>query len=328
MQQAEKYLRVYWDEDGMLVIEGRLPAEEGAVVERALDATREELFGSSKRRERGAAVESSGTNASAESSAKESSGTNASAESSAKGSGETAVTVPHQRGSWSRQTAEALVQISQAALCARNDEPLARPAQVVVHVDAQVLADVHADGRCELEGGATIAADTMRRLSCDADVLAVVHGPKGEPVASGRRTRKASGRLRHVLWQRDQGCVFPGCPCHRFLHAHHVRHWADGGPTDLGNMILLCRFHHRLVHEGGFSVEQTPHGVRFSDPRGEPVAEHQPLPLVYEDPIFVWKLQHPRSIDATTTMPDWEGERPDYGEMLQPLFERKHGLCA
>ncbi|MFC1611368.1 DUF222 domain-containing protein [Myxococcota bacterium] len=338
MQQAEKYLRVYWDDTGMLVIEGRLPAEEGAVVERALDAARDELFGSSKRRKRGAVVESSGSIASAESSSKESSGINDSAQSSSKRpsgindsaqSCETdeAVTAPRQRGSWSRQSAEALLQISQAALCARNEDTLARPAQVTVHVDAQVLADVHAEGRCELEDGATIAADTMRRLSCDADVLAVVHGPEGEPPASGRRTRKASGRLRCALWQRDQGCVFPGCACHRFLHAHHVRHWADGGPTHLGNLILLCRFHHRLVHEGGFSVEQTPDGLRFSDPRGEPVAEHQPLPLVYEDPLFVWRLKH-RSIDATTTMPDWEGERPDYGEMLRPLFERERGLCA
>jgi hypothetical protein len=87
--------------------------------------------------------------------------------------------------------------------------------------------------------------------------------------SGGRRgpCRRPSGER-----SRDRTCRFPGCGQHRFLHAHHIQHWAHGGGTDLSNLIQLCTHHHRLVHEGGYSVERRRGGaVRFRRPDGQAV---------------------------------------------------------
>lgn len=81
----------------------------------------------------------------------------------------------------------------------------------------------------------------------------MAHEPDGRIVGVGRRTRTVSPSLRRALEARDRGCRFPGCGL-RFTDAHHVRHWADGGETNLSNLVLLCRRHHRAVHEGGVRV--------------------------------------------------------------------------
>jgi hypothetical protein len=84
----------------------------------------------------------------------------------------------------------------------------------------------------------------------------------------GRKTRSVPPALRRALNARDGGCTFPGCTARRFVDAHHVEHWADGGPTDLDNLLLLCRHHHRLVHEGGYTVTITGRSVAFHRPDG------------------------------------------------------------
>ena len=122
---------------------------------------------------------------------------------------------------------------------------------IVVHLEAEVLADGRA-GRCEIEHRTAIAAETARRLCCDAGIVPVVDGPNGEPLSVGRRTRSIPPAVRRALSSRDRGCRFPGCSATHRLHGHHVRHWANGGETSLDNLILLCPTHHRLVHEGGF----------------------------------------------------------------------------
>jgi len=267
-QQTEKLLKTYWDDDGMFVIEGRLPAEEGAIVEQALEAARRQLFDKDDSAESSEAERASTEAAVAEDDSAESSGAERASTEAAvaeSDSAESEVAAPQRTISWPRQRADALVQVAEAALAAEGSPHGAR-AQVTVHVDAAVLADVHAAGRSELEDGAAIAADTVRRLSCDADVLAIVHGEEGEPLGPGRRSRKVTSRLRRTLWQRDQGCVFPGCTCQQYLHAHHVQHWAEGGPTELDNLVMLCRYHHRLVHEGGFSVDTHTGEPRFFSP--------------------------------------------------------------
>ena len=122
--------------------------------------------------------------------------------------------------------------------------------EIVVHVEAEVLTDGRA-GRCEIEHGTAIAAETARRLCCDAGIVPVVDGPDGEPLSVGRRTRSIPPSVRRALASRDRGCRFLGCPATHRLHGHHVRHWADGGETSLDNLVLLCPTHHRLVHEAG-----------------------------------------------------------------------------
>jgi hypothetical protein len=85
--------------------------------------------------------------------------------------------------------------------------------------------------------------------------------------------------MQRALRSRDDGCRFPGCTHDRFVDAHHIRHWANGGETSLDNLALLCRRHHRLVHEGGFGVERTADGaLRFTRPDGLAIAEHPRLP--------------------------------------------------
>ena len=140
--------------------------------------------------------------------------------------------------------------------------------EIVVDVEAEVLADGRA-GRCEIEHRTAIAAETARRLCCDAGIVPVVDGPNREPLSVGRRTRSIPPAVRRALSNRGRGCQFPGCPATHRLHGHHVKHWADGGETSLDDLILLCPTHHRLVHEGGFDVQRLDDGVlRFTNPHG------------------------------------------------------------
>jgi hypothetical protein len=148
---------------------------------------------------------------------------------------------------------------------------------VVVHVDGAALAD--AEGGCELAEGPALAAETARRLACDASMVELKERG-GEPLSIGRKTRSIPPALRRALRRRDRGCRFPGCENHRFVDAHHIEHWARGGETSMENLVLLCRTHHRLVHEGGYLVERLPAcKLRFRYPWGEPLPDApQPLP--------------------------------------------------
>jgi len=140
--------------------------------------------------------------------------------------------------------------------------------QIVVHVDAETLKHSHA-GRCELEPGPSIAAETARRLSCDASIVRIVESEKGEPLDVGRRTRTIPPAIRRALNSRDRGCRFPGCSFKRYVDGHHVKHWAQGGETRLANLVTLCRFHHRQVHEGQVVVQFLDDGAfRFRRPDG------------------------------------------------------------
>jgi len=155
--------------------------------------------------------------------------------------------------------------------------------QVMIHVDEGGLreggseeagsAEVGSEeggpaGRCELEDGTRVAAATSRRLACDCGVVRVEHGAEDNILNVGRRTRSIPPAIRRALEVRDRGCRFPGCGS-RYCDAHHVRHWADGGETSLANCLLLCRYHHRLVHEEGWTVEWWgPGRPAFRSPRG------------------------------------------------------------
>jgi hypothetical protein len=122
--------------------------------------------------------------------------------------------------------------------------------------------------KSELDDGTRIAATTAQRLCCDASVVRLTKGPDGSILDVGRRTRTIPPALRRALEARDRGCRFPGCGS-RFTDAHHVIPWAAGGDTSLGNCVLLCKYHHRLVHEGGWTVDWWGEGRPvFYDPRG------------------------------------------------------------
>src|SRR2546427_1645520 len=122
--------------------------------------------------------------------------------------------------------------------------------QVVVHVDAPVLADPDQPGQSLLENGARVSAETSRRIACDASRVVMRHDAHGRVIEVGARTRTIPPAIRRALHHRDRGCRFPGCGG-PFGQGHHTRHWANGGPPPPPNLALLCRRHHPArLHDG------------------------------------------------------------------------------
>jgi 5-methylcytosine-specific restriction endonuclease McrA len=199
---------------------------------------------------------------------------------------------------------------------------------VVVHVDAAVLADPEAPGQSVLEDGARVPAGTSRRLACDASRVVMRHDPEGRLLEVGARTRTIPPALRRALHHRDRGCHFPGCGV-RFGQGHHIRHWAQGGPTTLSNLALLCNRHHRAVHEEGFQVERQPDGeLRFRRPDGRLLPEVPPPSHVPSDAVEVIRARHDALglvLHARTAMPGWLGERLDVGYAIDVLHPRAIG---
>jgi hypothetical protein len=125
--------------------------------------------------------------------------------------------------------------------------------QVMLHVDADTLDEDAEPGLSELEDGTRVSAETSRRIACDSGLVTIHHDSDGSIIGASHRTRTVPPAVRRALEARDRGCRFPGCGL-RFTDAHHIKHWADGGETTLRNLVLLCRKHHRAVHEGGMRV--------------------------------------------------------------------------
>ena len=172
-------------------------------------------------------------------------------------------------------------------------------------------------------GGIHVSAETARRLACDAATVTMRHGPAGEVLDVGRRTRTISPALRRALAARDRHCRFPGCAATR-CDAHHVEHWAQGGATALGNLVLLCRRHHRAVHEEGFQVALDAAGeARFLRPDGRPLPEAPALPAVTGAPLAPVTARLDRAgirIGPHTATPVWRGERLDLDWAISVLW--------
>jgi hypothetical protein len=200
-------------------------------------------------------------------------------------------------------TAEALVAVADAALASAGHERTGGERyQVVVHADEAALCK-DGDGGCALDDGSAVAPETARRLACDASV-----------VRNGRRSRTIPSAVRRVLRARDRGCRFPGCENHRFVDAHHVRHWAHGGETTLTNLVLICRRHHRAVHEGGYRVDED---GRFFYPSGVEILASPSLP--HSDPAELTARNRRLTIDAETCK-HGSGERLELAEAVDSLL--------
>jgi len=145
-------------------------------------------------------------------------------------------------------------------------------AEVVLHVDAEWLAGDTDVGRSHVDQfGPTIPRDAARRMACDCRVSVMVAKALGRPLGVGDASRTPPRWLRRALHERDGGCAFPGCPAARFVQAHHIVHWPTGA-TDIWNLVLLCRKHHRALHEGGYTVVLHTSGrAEFFRPDGRPV---------------------------------------------------------
>src|SRR5712664_789947 len=293
-QHADRGLHVYADEAGTVVVRGRLAPEVGALLIRALDATRETLY----QRARVTAGASPP---------------------------DPTMAAPTR----AQQQADALALLAETALHHEIDPGApGERYQVVVHVDAAVLADPEQPGQSVLEEGGHVSAETSQRLACDASRVVMRHDAEGRVVEVGARTRTIPPALRRALQYRDQSCRFPGCNA-RFGQGHHVRHWAQGGPTTLGNLVLLCRRHHHAVHDEGYRVFRGPDGaLDFRRPDGRPLPEVPPTDPVPADPIHTLHAQHAAlglRLHARTACPGWLGERLDLGRALDVLHPRAVG---
>ena len=122
--------------------------------------------------------------------------------------------------------------------------------QVMVHVDEAALREQESANT----GCSDYPIESVRRLLCDSSMIPVVEDSQGMPLNVGRKQRVVSPSMKRALRGRDRCCRFPGCDHQQWLDAHHVKHWIDGGETSMANTLLLCGRHHRLLHEGGFSI--------------------------------------------------------------------------
>jgi 5-methylcytosine-specific restriction endonuclease McrA len=291
-QHKGRTLHVYQDDDGMTVVRGRLAPEVGALLMKALDAARETLYQQARK--------------------------NAPPE-----PWNHPQMDPPSAG---QQRADALALLAETALHRGLDPGAAGERyQVVVHVDATVLADPEQPGQSVLEDGPRVSAETSQRLACDASRVVMKHDEDGNLVEVGARTRTIPPALRRALHHRDKGCRFPGCGL-PFGQGHHVRHWAHGGPTTLSNLALLCRRHHRAVHEEGYQVERTPAGaLQFRLPNGQPLPAVPPPATVPANPGQVLRATNVANgihIHARTACATWLGEPLNVGwaiDVLHPL---------
>src|SRR5205809_4011070 len=274
-RHRSRALHVYHDEDGMVIIRARLEPQAGAVVIQAIAVAREALHQRAR--------------------AKDAAGGPAAPQCVDGPEGPRSAHAPAEQRYFDgspdgptieQQEADALALVAETALH-HGMEP-GTPGeryQVVVHVDAAVLADADAPGQSVVEDGAYVPAETSQRLACDASRVVMRHDADGRITEVGARTRTIPPALRRALEHRDQGCRFPGCG-RKFGQGHHIRHWAHGGPTTLSNLTMLCRRHHRAVHEEGGQVRRQPNGeLCFRRPDGTLLVESPALPPVPIDPV-------------------------------------------
>ncbi|HYD49684.1 MAG TPA: DUF222 domain-containing protein, partial [Terriglobales bacterium] len=312
LQHEQRRVTYFYDENGELILNARLPREIGAVVRKAIEAAVE-------------ALREPAENVSAETQVAAEQPTSA------------------ERPTAGARRADALHLIAEAFLAHSGEETGAGSSadryQVVVHIDQVILCEEGGSTddephRCELEDGPALALDTARRLSCNATIVGLVEDAEGEPLSIGRKSRSIPPSIARALRARDGGCRYPGCDRTRFTEGHHVKHWANGGETKLGNLVTLCDFHHRLVHEGGYGLAVTDDGLfAFTRPNGKRVEENgaqcfsgnisrlRPSYGGFEESLRIHMLNREANlkITADTGRCQWRGERMDYSQAIEGM---------
>lgn len=285
-RHLRRELSVWTDDDGMVVIRGRLSPEAGAVAQRAIEAASDRLFQEGRSAATGDEI------------AEE-------------------VTTGQRR-------ADALALLAESVLSTGLGSGTAGDRyQVVVHVTApESTADTLAGctdsagqapgahscddgGVLELDHGATrVSAETSRRLACDAPIVRMHHDASGTVLDVGRRTRSVPPAIRRALAAQDTTCRFPGCTSRR-CDAHHIDYWADGGVTSVDNLVLLCRRHHRAVHEGGFTVLRDADRLSFSAPNGTVLPASPAMPAQERCALIDYPVRSPAVWDGTPLDVTW-----------------------
>jgi len=286
-QHKNRSLSYRWDDDGSLVINGRFQGEVGAMLLKALESA---IDNATPRGD---------------------------------------VTAELADEAWepiSARRADAMAKMAESYLeTGPASSSSADRYQVMIHVTAETLEtdqpDVTAvtstsrkEAISHIENGPHVTAVTSRRISCDSSVTRIIEDETGEPLSIGRKSRVIPPPMRRALKARDKNCRFPGCIHQHFVDGHHIKHWADGGDTSLDNLVQLCRFHHRLVHEGGFICEKDQDGkVVFRNEIGQPIDESgYTLPPIKDNVVIHLKEKlEDRYIHSQTCVTKWDGEKMD-----------------
>ncbi|SDI98105.1 HNH endonuclease [Frankineae bacterium MT45] len=249
--------------------------------------------------------------------------------------------------------AQALVRMAEIVVAALNDgQPAPRTlrgeerAAVVIHLDAAAIPPEAAKPDAttsdattsnartsdattrapvpyaRIQGGPGLPDRVVRRLVCAGRVRLAVHGPDGNVQDLGRSHRMVSDRQFRMLLLRDGGCAHPGCGSKSGLEAHHVRHWVDGGATDLANLVLLCRAHHHAHHDQEFAI-QALGGGHFAFIRdGDRALPASVDPSAFIDTVTAVEAEH-ADVAATAAQTRWGGERLDRHWAIAVLADRR-----
>ena len=299
-QYSNRRLTYSYDADGSMIIKAQLTAEAGALFLKSIDAALADI-----------PLPNADSDVSAETSA-------ASPDPSL-----------GRRQGLSTRRADALAVIAESFL-KHGAEALSGGERhhIVIHVDEETLK-AGTTGRCETEDGPAVPIETARRLSCDSSFVKITENEHGDPLDVGRKTRSIPPGMRRALKSRDQGCVFPGCTHQRYVDGHHIHHWSQGGETKLSNLVSLCRFHHRAVHEGGIVVQRLDDGAwRFCKQNGESLHACAPgctTPLADWTQLAATHREQGIDIDAATAATRLRGETMDYGIAIDALLRRGSG---
>jgi len=306
LRHGHRELSWYIDDDDYWVFKGRFTPEQGALLQKALEAAGDQLFDEQQHVPVDVSEEISST-------------------------------VPLDSTSpepVSQKRADELARVVEGFLSGiSKDQSGGDRYMINIHTDIETLKQDGTGAESEIEDRGHVPAETSRRMACDCSIVHWHEGKQGEPQQGesqqgeplniGRKTRSIPPAIRRALKRRDQGCRFPGCTCNRFVDAHHIQHWADGGETSMDNLVLLCRTHHRLVHEAGFGVQKTLNkGVVFSLPDGK-IIPQGPDGRSRGNVVSI-KLKNRRNglnITPKTSIPRWHGEQMDNGTAVDMLLQ-------
>ena len=298
-----------WDDDGSLVFNGRLPADVGAMLMKAIQASidRKEKEVSAETREPVSARRADAIAEMAESYL-----ATGPARSSSADRYQVMVHV-HPEGTKSAETSD------HSRHCEEHSD------EAISMRSPRSLRDLAMTG--QVEDGPHVTAETSQRICCDTSISRLTEDSSGEPLSIGRKSRVIPPAMRRALRSRDKGCRFPGCTHRHFIDGHHIKHWADGGETSLDNLVQLCRRHHRLVHEGGFGCERNSAGaIVFRDREGSVIGDAgTPLPRYRGnvDADLRARLED-RYIDSQTCVTRWTGEMMDRDLAVSMLWDFNH----
>ncbi|RLQ20561.1 HNH endonuclease, partial [Seongchinamella sediminis] len=316
-QENQRELLYYQGDDGMWIIHAKLPPEAGSLLVKAIEAIA--LPGQQ-------AAQKQAQNDSAESFSP--------AQSKAK--------TEQFQHLLSHTRADALVAMSEHFLATYTRDGEQRGltgserCQVMLHVDINTLRQ-HSKGtdcaheHCHLDNKTWLSPDTARRLACDASLLTVLEDENGEVLNIGRRSRTVPAHIGRALKARDKTCRFPGCCESRYVDFHHIQHWADGGETSLDNLVTLCRYHHRQLHSGSFSISASKNKgktqMTFLRPSGEEIESsfYPQFPHDSAESSAQALSSIAPGVDKGTAVTNWRGEDCDFGMAVDALFWRDGG---